>query len=513
MIIRRIGFLVLGLLIVGAAGTAVWLGVCYNWCGYGESLQLSRNTGESAPGRYAGEGQQGVVERMRGPGRHFLNPWTYSVKKVPDLVIPPGKIAVVTNNIGKDLPADRFIAEPDEKGTQKRVLTPGVWRINEFGQTTTRTNELGQTTKIEDATIIEPGYVGVQTLREGKNKGILQTVLQAGYYNINPAEIRVDSVEIGYRVWEIQSEGKMVTIKGKDGKPLQVQQFVDGSGVSFPLADGKQMHLDFTVVWGIFPEDAPRIIREYGTVEEVEQKIIEPQVLSICKNAGSNLTTQEFIEGTTRETFQNDVTESLQAIGKQKGIHFLIALVRGFHPAEDIKATIQARMLAEEEKITLRMETKRDTVAAALEQAERMVEVAVKDFDAETEALVREEEERGKKRAAEIQAEADRKVASLLKAAEETKAQTVKILGQADADVIEATKKAEAMRLQLLIQAYGGAHQYNLATFAESLPDDIRIEYRYAGPGTLWTEMRQSFTELAAKKILEKPDATPKTNE
>ena len=153
------------------------------------------------------------------------------------------------------------------------------------------------------------------------------------------------------------------------------------------------------------------------------------------------------------------------------------------------------RMKAEEEKITLRMETKRDTVAAALEQAERMVEVAVKDFDAETEALVREEEEQGNKRAAEIKAEADRKVASLLKAAEETKAQTVKILGQADADVIEATKKAEAMKLQLLIQAYGGARQYNLATFAESLPDDIKIEYRYAGPGTLWTEMRQSFTE------------------
>jgi regulator of protease activity HflC (stomatin/prohibitin superfamily) len=270
------------------------------------------------------------------------------------------------------------------------------------------------------------------------------------------------------------------------------------------------MYLDFTVVWGIFPEDAPRIIREYGTLAMVEQKIIEPQVLSICKNAGSNLTTKEFIEGETREKFQQAVTQSLQVIGRKKGIHFLIALVRGFHPAEDIKATIQARMLAEEEKITLKMEQQRDTVAAALERAKRMVEVAMKDFDAETEAFVREEEEEGRKKADETKAHADRTVAALLKTAEEIKAKTVKILGRADADVIEAMKKAEAKKLELLIAAYGGADQYNLATFAESLPEDIQIEYRYAGLGTLWTEMKTTLAEMAARKILVGSSRQPK---
>jgi len=416
------------------------------------------------------------------------------------VVIPAGQIATVKNNIGKDLPPDRFIAGRDEKGTQKRVLTPGVWRINEFGQRVT----------LLPATIIKPGYVGVQTLREGKDKGILPTVLQAGYYNINPAEIRVDSVEIGYRVWDLRTEVMETTVRDKDGRDQKVRKMKEGSGVAFPLADGKQMYLDFTVVWGIFPEDAPRIIREYGTVAMVEEKIIEPQVLSICKNAGSNLTTKEFIEGETREKFQQAVTEALQVIGKEKGIHFLIALVRGFHPDEDIKARIQAGMLAEEEKITVEIELKRETVAAELEQAKRMVEVAVKDFDAETEALVREEEEKGKKKADEMKAEADRTVAALLKDAELTKAQSVRILGKADAEVIEAMKKAEAKKLELLIAAYGGPDQYNLATFAESLPADISIEYRYAGAGTLWTEMKTTLAEMAAKKILEASDRREK---
>jgi len=501
---RRIPLPILTVLValgVAVVAGVIWVAVCYNWCPYGSSLQLTRKTGTAAKGgRYAAQGQKGVIEQMRGPGRHFLNPWTYTVKQVRDVVIPAGQIATVKNNIGTSLPSDRFIAGPDEKGTQKRVLTPGVWRINEFGQKVVPM----------PATIIKPGYVGVQTLREGKDKGILPRVLQAGYYNINPAEIRVDTVEIGYRVWDVRTEVTETTVKDKDGQARKVRQIKEGSGVAFPLADGKQMYLDFTVVWGIFPEDAPRIIREYGTLAMVEQKIIEPQVLSICKNAGSNLTTKEFIEGETREKFQQAVTQALQVIGKEKGIHFLIALVRGFHPDEDIKATIQAQMLAEEEKITLKMEQKRDTVAAALEQAKRMVEVAVKDFDAETEALVREEEEKGRKKADETKAQADRTVAALLKTAELTKAQTVKILGRADADVIEAMKKAEAKKLELLIAAYGGPDQYNLATFAESLPENIQIEYRYAGPGTLWTEMKTTLAEMAARKILVGSSRQPK---
>ena len=473
-------------LVVASAG---WLALSYNWCPFGYSLQITRKTGQAGTsGRYSQEGEQGVAEQMKGPGRHFLNPWDYSVRRVRNVAIPAGQIATVKNNLGKDLPSDRFIAGPGEKGTLKKVLTPGVWRINEFGQDV----------EVHSATIIKPGYVGVQTLREGKEKGILPTVLQAGYYNINPMEIRVDPVEIGYRVWDVRTEIEKVT----DASGKQVQMPKGGSGVSFPLADGKEMHLDFTVVWGIFPEDAPRIIGEYGTVEMVERKIIEPQVLSICKNAGSNLTTQEFIEGETREEFQDQVTKSLQDIGETKGIHFLIALVRGFHPALDIKATIQARMIAEEEKATLRFEQQRDSVAANLEEATLRVEVASKDFDAQTITLVEQEMELGRKKAAEIQAQADRVVAQHQRQTAEIDAQIVKILGQAEADVIEAKKTAEATRLQLLIAAYGGPDQYNLATFAESLPDDIKIEYRYAGEGTFWTDAKASLSDMAAKKIL-----------
>ena len=470
-----------------------WM-VCRRYCRAGHSLQVTNVLGKAAPqDSYAGEGEKGVLKQMRGPGRHFLSPIRYSVKEVKNVVINPGQVGLVVNRLGQDLPVGRFIAEAHEKGTQRTVLTPGVWRINDHGQTV----------ECKAATIIPPGYVGVQTLREGASKGILKETLQPGYYNNNERHVLIKMVEIGYQVWEVTTEYTWERAADKDGRKMMAKKFRDGTGVSFPLADGKEMHLDFTVVWGIFPENAARITREYGTVSMVESKIIEPQVLSICKNLGSNLTTKEFIEGETREEFQTKVTATLKEMGERKGLRILVALVRGFHPAEDIKATIQARMLAEEEKETLRIEEMTDRIAAQLRQAEKMVDIAIKDFDGETSALIAKEREEGNRKAAETRARADRIVAGLVKLEKELQAEARRIAGQAEADVIEANKTAEATELKLLISAYGGPEAFNLSTFAEGLSSQLQIRYLTHGSGTLWTDPSLGMRDLGAATILE----------
>lgn len=459
--------------VVAAVAVVGWYWViCYNWCEHGTSLLVTRKTGKPAGmDAYSSEGQKGVQEKLLGPGRHFLNPWDYTVSPVINVLVEPGKIALVKNNVGTKLPVGRFLAGPDEKGTQRNVLTPGIWRINPFGQTV----------EIINATYIPPGYVGVVLLREGANKGVQSDVLQPGFYHINPREKRVDIVEIGVRVLELLTE--------------------TGTAVSFPLADGKEMVLDFTAVYAIYPENAPMIIKNYGTVDDVLQKVIIPQVLSICKNAGSNLTTKEFIEGETRQRFQEIVKKTLQEIGRAKGIDFIEAAVRGFHAAEDIKAEIQAKRLAVEERDTLAEEQESARVAAQLEQATAIVVVAVKDFDAETQALVMEVEELGIKKADEMRAQADRVVASSHMKAAELDAARIRILGRATADVEKRLETAKANLFKLLVDASGGADAYNRIQFADHLPDDIMLEYRYAGEGTLWTE--GSLRDTAARKILE----------
>ncbi len=478
-------FLVIG---VGWYGFWHW-GVCHQGVRVGESLVVYRKTGRvSAKDSYAEGRQKGVQRAMLGPGRHFRNPWDYNLQRVEDVIVKPGEIRLVNNNIGDDLPPGQFIADEHQKGTLRRVLTPGCWRINTFGQ---------EVSDPESATIIEPGYAGVVTLREGPGKGVLDTVLTPGYYNINLKLYRVDVVEIGYRDYSINVE------LTRDGT------VAPNTGVSFPLADGKQMQLDFTVVWGVWPENAPRIIRDYGSIEMVEEKIIEPQVLSLCKNYGSNLTTQMFIEGESREEFQTDVTTALEAIGKQKGIDFLIALVRGFHPDPEIRGAIQAKNLAEEEKKTLAIEEQRDRVAAARQAAEKVVEIAIRDFDGETRALVEAERELGLKEAAEVEAEADRQAATLRKEAAQFDAEAERISGDADAEVTEAMKKAEATKYKYEIEAYGDPRVYNLAQFARELPDDVEVSYRYYGDGTFITDGGGDVWQKKLVQLLLQRNDTP----
>lgn len=513
------------LLILFFIGRFAWKWVfCREYCEPGESLLISRKMfgSDSREGQYAGKKEKGVFEQMGGTGRHFYSPIQYTTSVVKDLSVPPAHFYLVKNNIGALPPAGKFLTDPNEQGVQKDLLfTTGSWRVNPYGQTPVTLESIGG--KLEPVVAvdkngkvikdpvpmpkIDAGFVGVQTVQlqqEGEVGGVLPTVLQPGYYPINPLKISILPFEVGYVSWEAEVVMETVNITDPNGGTSTITTPKKGTGVNFTLKDGRPMYLDLTVVYGIWPEDAPFVVQNYGTDwNDVEVKVVKPQVLSICQNEGGNLTTQEFIEGSLREEFQRKITKKMQEVGKQKRIHFLVALVRGFHPMEDIKTTIQARKLAEEERLTLDIERGRDTIAAELEKAKRMVATASTDYDAETSALVENEIAQGNKKAAEITADANMVIAELKKQTAEINAGITRILGKADADVIEVTKKAEATKFELLVKAYGGASAYNLATFADLLPKEMRLEYRYSGPGTFWTNTQSDLEDLAVKKILQ----------
>ena len=78
--------------------------------------------------------QVGILEAMPGPGRHFYSPLEYDRVIVPDVLIEPGKLAVVVSKVGKPLPEGTYLTDEDGfRGIQRRVLTPGRYRINSYG--------------------------------------------------------------------------------------------------------------------------------------------------------------------------------------------------------------------------------------------------------------------------------------------------------------------------------------------------------------------------------------------
>src|SRR5262249_40315580 len=63
------------------------------------------------PGYWAAEGEIGVLERMRGPGRHFYCPIWWERTVYPDTLIKPGDVGVVTCKLGDALPEGEFLVD------------------------------------------------------------------------------------------------------------------------------------------------------------------------------------------------------------------------------------------------------------------------------------------------------------------------------------------------------------------------------------------------------------------
>ena len=81
-------------------------------------------------GQFAQEGEIGILANLRGPGRHFYCPIWWERIIVPDVVVQPGHVAVVTSKMGTSLPPGQFLVDGDlgataNKGILRKAYGPG----------------------------------------------------------------------------------------------------------------------------------------------------------------------------------------------------------------------------------------------------------------------------------------------------------------------------------------------------------------------------------------------------
>ncbi|MDA0834137.1 MAG: SPFH domain-containing protein [Planctomycetota bacterium] len=452
----------------------------------------------------------GVLENMVGPGRHFYSPFWWECKLVEDFVVKPGEIGIASSKMGADLPVGEFLVEGDlgatkHKGIVRRVFGPGRYRINDYaykfdvikspeGKATTTNQHNGW---LE----IPAGHIGVVTnltgdTETGAKKGIQDQTLPPGLYAINPAEQKVDLVNIGYR--ELSLTANLKTNQNGDlqfdesGEPMIDD--VD-SGITFPSKDGFKIQMDFTAIWGILPEQAPEVIRKFGNVEAVESKVIGPQIESICRNMGSKVGAVDLLVGETRQSFQDETTEAFKSVLEEKDLSLLYGLVRHMYIPREVRVPIQLSNIANELKLTRDQEQLTAKTEANLREEEQKVELETQRTELETTKLVAEAIAEGNKTAEQTKAETQQKVASIAKETAELDAQAVVLLGRASADAEKLMQEAKSQKFQLAVDAFGSGEAYNQWVFAEGLPDDIKLNLLYAGQGTFWTDLK-GFTDV-----------------
>lgn len=467
-------------------------------------------SGEHAEaGHWANESQVGVREKMRGPGRHFYCPIWWERTIVPDVVIKPGQVGVVTCKLGDPLPSGEFLVDGEigstkSKGVLRKVLGPGRYRINPYGYDVqvveSQVADVGKTKKHSGWVSIPTGYVGVVTnLADNpllkQKTGIQDKVLPPGLYPVNPKEQQIDIVGIGY--WEssidIKVKGNVADLVKADESGEAVDVALEG-GIQFPSNDGFKITMDFTAIWGLMPDQAPNAIRKFGSVDMVESKVVIPQIESISRNNGSEYSAVQLLVGKEREKFQNDTLNEFRGVLKDKNIMLQSGLVRHIYIPKEVRQPIQTAFIADELKLTRDQEQITAKAEAELKEAERKVELATEKVKADTKKLVAEKLADGQKVVGETQAETRQLVAAIEKDTADLKAQAALVLGQADADGKKLIETAKASRFKYAVEAFGTPAAYNNWTFATSLPDNIELRFLYAGPGTLWTDLKNGPT-------------------
>src|SRR5262245_8002264 len=481
----------------------------------GESLRL-RYKGplifgvakSAVAGEYAAPGEVGVYEEMRGPGRYmWYCPIWWERVRVPDVVVKPGEVAIVTSKMGETLPPGEFLVDGEltgphraqHKGTLRKVLGPGRYRINNYGFET-KIEKLVQT-KVGDNVKhggwvnIPAGYVGVVTnlaadSARGQKGGIQSEVLPPGIYAVNPAERQIDIVGVGFWCNNIAVDHK----RGPDGRDLLdasgEPEAVFGSGIGFPSNDGFNIQLDFTTVWGVMPKDAPEVVRTFGSVAAAEQKVIIPQAESISRINGSKMGANALLVGETRQAFQNSVSDHFHDVLKEKHLTLLYGLVRHIYIPKDIRTPLQEGYVADELKLTREEEKRTKQAEGELREAEKKVVQETEKVKVETAKLVASALAEGQKKVGEIEAATKQQVAAIDRQIAELDAKKIEMLGKAKSEADRLLKEANSQKFDLAVKAFGNASAYTRWQFAEGLPENIQLQLFYAGEGTLWTDLK-----------------------
>lgn len=485
---------------------------------YKGPLLLGRGT-PAKQGHWAEEGQVGVLANLRGPGRHFYCPVWWDRSLVDDIIIKPGEVGVVTCKLGDPLPNGEFLVDGEigqtlSKGVLRKVLGPGRYRINPYGYQVdvvkTQSNKLGTTEKSSGWVSIATGFVGVVTNLANnpltkQTAGIQDKVLPPGLYPINPREQQIDIVKVGY--WEtsinMESDKPFAELVKADETGGNVDGQLRG-GINFPSSDGFGIIMDYTAIWGLMPDQAPNAIKKFGNVKLIEQKVILPQMESISRNNGSEYTATQLLVGAEREIFQNDTLSELEKALADKEISLLYGSVRHIYIPRDVRQPIQTAFISDELKLTREAEQLTAVQEGILREAEQKVVLESKRVEVDTTKQIAEKLAEGDKEAAEARAEGRKLVAAIERQTAELESDAKTVLGQAENSGKQLLEEAKAGKFKLAVAAFGTPSAYNNWTFASNLPENLDLKFLYAGPGTMWTDIKE------AVRIMAPPPSEPK---
>jgi hypothetical protein len=450
----RYGFDPLRFGLIGAVvlGVTVVIGFVFVWffCRIeppsGMCAVLTRLDGKDIPANdiiAPTNAEKGIQLEPLSEGRYFRNPLFWHWDIVPLTQISEGEVGVLVRQFGKVPPPGNFIVRQREadgalyRGVIDEPLRPGTYRINPYAYHVEK----------RPAIKIEPGEVGVVTLRVGKEpshpntflvkegeRGVQETPLRPGTYYLNPYINRVDIVGVQSHKTEFE--------------------------ISFLSRDGFRFPVKGAVEWAVEETRAPDVFVMIGDEEDIVNKVILRSALSMSRIQGSKYSSADVISGTVRKAFQDEFTKHITSESVKKGILVKAALISEIEPPQQIASPIREREIAVQTRDKYEREIERAKSEANVAEQRKIQDQRKRVVFSETMKKNEIQKATKEQQVQVIAANRDLEVARKDLETAEKQSQAIIATGQGDADVITYTRTAEANALRAIIAPFGSGEAY-----------------------------------------------------
>lgn len=512
------------------------------------------------------DGEAGFQAKTLAPGLYFWKwVWQFEITMEPFTVIPEGKIGLVLAKDGVEIPtgnilgrrvecdnfqdADLFLRNGGQRGRQTAYITAGSYRVNTMlfqisvtDMVRIQESMVGVVTTL-DGHPIDAGQIAGKVvehhnnfqdfdtfLLNGGNRGLQQTVILAGSYNLNPWAVRVEEtpmteIPIGY-------VGVVISYVGQDGQDLTGDDFKHGNIVhkgqkgvwleplgpgKYPInkyimkvelvpttnlvlnwasarseshnldkhlstitvrsRDGFPFNLDVSQIIHVPTTEAPKVIARFGNMVNLVSQVLEPTIGNYFRNSAQDSDVIAFLS--SRKERQESAKEHIKKVLDEYNVNAVDTLIGDIVPPESLMKTLTDRKLAEEQKVTYetqkqaqetRQGMEKETAIADMQKdivkAQQSVEIAERTANA---AVKKSEGDAASVKLA-VNAEAEATKMRALAEAEATraraKADSEAVKLKADAEAERISKTGTAEASKILAVGKSTAEAYELAVAA-----------------------------------------------
>jgi regulator of protease activity HflC (stomatin/prohibitin superfamily) len=432
----------------------------------GEIAILIKKTGKNLPAdRIIADSPEykGIQLEVLPEGRFFRNPYTWSwiVTKATD--IPAGKFGVLVRKFGKDLPGGRIIAPDGEhKGIVREVLGTGKHRVNPYAYEV----------KLFDDIKIAPGHVGVVTALDGADilDGAPAPADGLGFLAAPGAKgVQRDVLKEGtHRLNPYLFAVSIVNIQS------QRFEFSGNETIMFLTVDGFSVTVEGTLEFNLNVEKVAQLTHEVGDMDDIRQKLILPSARGFFRIEGSKKTATEFIVGESRQVFQDSLEAYLRGVCTNWGISLNSVLIRDIQVPQEIAAIIRDRELAAQESLKIEQQIVQAQSLAELGREKALAEQNSAKVAAETERIRLTIAADQLKVEQTIAAKTELDVAKVDLKAAAANAESLLALAEADRKVVAAQNKAAADVLRQQVAVYRDEADYVRAKLYEKTAPNIQ---------------------------------------